>query len=595
MKIKHFLPNLLAAALLLASGCVSEEPAYRQTPGTEPEETDACGWLALESSALRVIVDSETEIWGDQADGEPTRAGLESDFDSYLVRLVREKGALEEVVRETTYGELCREIASSEQERLPLPVGTYRLEVRSESEADEPLVAWEHPVYGTVVDDILIAKDQSTVLDEIVCRLQNIKVSFGYYSADLAAKLSDDTCLNASLNGSEQAVAVFSKTETRAAYFRATEAVNTLRLSMSGSFVGAENKPVTFNKVLTGVKAGQWRRLTIVMTYAEQGDLRLDVEVDSFILDEEITVDGTASLWEPVLDDEKDPSAPSIVWEGRDLEQEFLLTPSMFDAEGNCTVPVELDVFSPNGIESALVRIESTSADFLSSLKEVLQLDDPSFDLCRIGAGDVTGVILRGFGFPVGDEILGRTSRTISVTSMMAQLNLFEGLHTFAFTVVDANGLSCDAALKIRAGGQQPPAGDDPTIVWEREGVNIIRQQHDLVEGLQIELLVSAPRRIEKFEVTIDSEVLAPYLSDPDINIPQQFDLCNVDEVLAGKLKGFNFPVGDEVRGCESLTFSLTDFVPLMMVCGTGTFDFILRITDRENGVAEETVRLIYR
>ena len=91
------------------------------------------------------------------------------------------------------------------------------------------------------------------------------------------------------------------------------------------------------------------------------------------------------------------------------MTQPFTLTDAMFDAEGNCIEPFAFDLSSPNGIESLQVTVGSTNSQFLASMAAI-QLPE-TFDLCALDASSAAGIILKGFGYPVGSELKGRRPR----------------------------------------------------------------------------------------------------------------------------------------------------------------------------------------
>ena len=235
---------------------------------------------------------------------------------------------------------------------------------RSE-EPSSQLADWDHPVYFAA-RDFAIEKNEDTVLEEIVCTLSNIKVTLTC-SKDLADQFTAETISTISLGETPM---VFVKGETRAAYFTSLAELNTLKFNLTGAFADTPETPLQFNKEIPNVKAGQWRKITLVITYADKGGIKFDIDVKNFIMDEEIRIDGTANVWEPVFEEGPDPLAPAIEWPGHDLTEPFRITSSMFDADGKCTEPFALNLTAPNGIES-LVRtlsrrfrfpIRSTSA-----------------------------------------------------------------------------------------------------------------------------------------------------------------------------------------------------------------------------------------
>ena len=70
--MKTFTKILTAAAAtaLLATGCVNEDPAYKNNePGTPPDP-NAKGYLTLADMSMRVVVDTDTETRPDDTSDE---------------------------------------------------------------------------------------------------------------------------------------------------------------------------------------------------------------------------------------------------------------------------------------------------------------------------------------------------------------------------------------------------------------------------------------------------------------------------------------------------------------------------------------------
>lgn len=331
--------TMLAVAALFATGCVNEEPPYKEDPNPEP--AGMTGYLSIGNLSMTVVYD-ETEIRPDDTSDETQAARTASgtratapDVDSFIVEILDADNAQ---VLEMTYAELKEQLKTP----MELKVGVYRMEVRSEDTM--PGADWEHPVYGAT-SDFTITKAQTTSPEEVVCTLQNIKVSVEY-SPELADMLADTSKATVSLGDTSLD---FSKTETRAAYFKPLALENTLNFAFDGTFADT-GVPAKFSKQITGVKAGQWRKVSVVIGYADKGNILFSVKVDNSILqDNKFVVDGTENLGEELLED---PNAPALTWPGHDMTQPFTLTDAMFDAEGNCIEPFAFDLSSPNGIES---------------------------------------------------------------------------------------------------------------------------------------------------------------------------------------------------------------------------------------------------
>lgn len=564
---------MLAVAAFVAAGCVNEEPPYKEEP--KPTPGDATGFLSVSGLSMRVVYD-ETDVrpddTSDQTQSPQAVSGTRAeqpDVDGFIVEILDADNAQ---VFKKTYAELKQQLA----EPMELPVGAYRMEVRSKEST--PDVAWEHPVYGAT-SSFTISKAQTTQLEEVVCTLQNIKVTVDY-SSELAGMLADTSKATISLGQTSQE---FLKTETRAAYFKSLDIENTLDFNFDGVFADTDI-PAQFSKQITGVKAGQWRKISVVINYADKGTLLFQVTVDNNIIqDNSFVVDGTDNLLEELLED---PSAPALAWPGHDMSKPFTLTDAMFDDNGNCIEPFVFDLASPNGIESLRVNIASTSSQFMASMAAI-QLPE-TFDLCALDASSPAGIILKGFGYPVGGELKGQQAKSFNIAGQIKALYEFDGTHTFSFDMTDAKGVSTAAALTLvvdKSAGQEGPA-----IVWRGYDID---KQYEVQKDMIIDIDVTATAGIKSFWVTIDSEELKDLL--PDINMPEKFDICDIPADLAAILHDeFGFPINEQVKNQTAVMFSITKFVEILLDI-PGEHNFVLDVTDNNNVLTHKTVKLIVK
>lgn len=564
---------MLAVAAFVAAGCVNEEPPYKEEP--KPTPGDATGFLSVSGLSMRVVYD-ETDVrpddTSDQTQSPQAVSGTRAeqpDVDGFIVEILDADNAQ---VLKKNYAELKQQLA----EPMKLPVGAYRMEVRSEEST--PDVAWEHPVYGAT-SSFTISKAQTTQLEEVVCTLQNIKVTVDY-SSELAGMLADTSKATISLGQTSQE---FLKTETRAAYFKSLDIENTLVFNFDGVFAGTDI-PAQFSKQITGVKAGQWRKISVVINYADKGTLLFQVTVDNNIIqDNSFVVDGTDNLLEELLED---PSAPALAWPGHDMSKPFTLTDAMFDDNGNCIEPFVFDLASPNGIESLRVNIASTSSQFMASMAAI-QLPE-TFDLCALDASSPAGIILKGFGYPVGGELKGQQAKSFNIAGQIKALYEFDGTHTFSFDMTDAKGVSTAAALTLvvdKSAGQEGPA-----IVWRGYDID---KQYEVQKDMIIDIDVTATAGIKSFWVTIDSEELKDLL--PVINMPEKFDICDIPADLAAILHDeFGFPINEQVKNQTAVMFSITKFVEILLEI-PGEHNFVLDVTDNNNVLTHKTVKLIVK
>lgn len=564
--------QILAAGTLamLATGCKDETPNYGQTGGGSSETV---GYVDLNGLSPQVLLDAEINQTPAQTTAAQTRAVTEATPD-YLVRIYNSS---DECVLDTTYGDMQSQFNDGpEQNLLALPVGTYRLEVHSQDPSSVPDVEWEAPTYGTTYDFAVLRSHTSdsplTIADKVVCKLSNIKVTVSI-SADLAELLGDDTKSTVTLGS---AVEEFTKSESRAAYFRPQNSDgDTLEFKLTGT---KDGKPAELSKTITGVKAGQWRKIMLSIVYAETGDIKIVVTVDSFVQDSEITINSTESLWEPELDEGTD--RPTLTWPGHDLAQPVALDESMYDPSGtfNGTAPA-LTLSAADGIQTLLLGITSDNAAFRTEIIEAAGLTN--VDLC--------GTISRLHPFYGLQVTAGATEATIDLESIMYLFFGYEGSHTLTFNMTDNKGRNAVATLQFNYG--KGTAEEDPSIVCRQFDID---QPHTTQTGDEIDVDIKTASGIQAFVVSIISETLNEEVLAA-VGLRPTFDLCNItdpEELAALTSDDIGFPVNDDVKGQTSMTFSVTKFTG-MLSAFPGTHQFKLAVTNAEGSTTTKTLQLI--
>lgn len=564
--------QILAAGILavLATGCKDETPNYGQTGGGSSETV---GYVDLNGLSPQVLLDAEINQTPAQTTAAQTRAVTEATPD-YLVRIYNSS---DECVLDTTYGDMQSQFNDGpEQNLLALPVGTYRLEVHSQEPSSVPDVEWEAPTYGTTYDFAVLRSHTSdsplTIADEVICKLSNIKVTVSI-SAELAELLGDDTKSTVTLGS---AVAEFTKSESRAAYFRPQNSDgDTLEFKLTGT---KDGKPAELSKTITGVKAGQWRKIMLSIVYAETGDIKIVVTVDSFVQDSEITINSTESFWEPELDEGTD--RPTLTWPGHDLAQPVALDESMYDPSGtfNGTAPA-LTLSAADGIQTLLLGITSDNAAFRTEIIEAAGLTD--VDLC--------GTISRLHPFYGLQVTAGATEATIDLESIMYLFFGYEGSHTLTFNMTDNKGRNAVATLQFNYG--KGTAEEDPSIVCRQFDID---QPHTTQTGDEIDVDIKTASGIQAFVVSIISETLNEEVLAA-VGLRPTFDLCNItdpEELAALTSDDIGFPVNDDVKGQTSMTFSVTKFTG-MLSAFPGTHQFKLAVTNAEGSTTTKTLQLI--
>lgn len=542
--------SLTAILAMVLCSCNKDNPTY---VGNDPEGKENMGYLALGGLNASVMVDTENSDSSENvADALATRA---VNINAFTVVITDATGAK---VAEYLYSELPAE-------PIALYAGTYTVSLSSGSMTAG--AAFEEPIYAAE-KEVVITRKQTTTVSDIVCKLANIKVTVAY-SADVLEQLDTDySTMNVALG---ESALTYEIDETRAGYFEAVAQENTLDLTFTCRYKNSDKDIIMTNKI-EKVKAAQWRKINVVIQHASDGTATIGIVCDTWTYDEEVTFDTSASLFEEVLVDDTD--LPEIVWEGHNLAETFELTDEMFDADGNFTSSINIDITAKSAIQSIVVKASSDNADFTTAYSEIMPLEA---DIC---SGDVSNAILKMMGYPT--DAKGATSTRIKFASQADMLKSYEGTHSFEITVTDANGGKSVATLSIQYGQNVAPR-----IVWV--GYNIDERQ-TYATGMTCDLNVTAPLGIADFKVKIISATLTPE-ELAGVGLAGEFSLVN-DSQYFDSLKNLGFPVGDEVVGKTELQLSITNFLSVLNMLGAGEHDFEMSVTDAEGNTTTKTVMM---
>jgi len=535
--------SLLMVVALSLGACSKDNVDYTDS---KQDAKNNVGYLALGGMEASILVDTEN------IDSDTRATGV--DINTFDVVITNKAG---EEMASFKYGE-------RPSEPIALEAGVYTITMSS---AKMQGAQWETPVYAGD-KEVVVTRKQTTEVKDLVCKLANIKVTVAY-SADLAEQLDQNyTKMTIEL---EKSSLEYLFTETRAGYFAPVAAENTLKLTFNCRYKG-ETKDITMTNEIKGVKAAQWRKINVVVQHAADGTATIGIVCDTWTYDEEVIFDTTASLMEEVIPDDTD--APVIVWEGHDLNETFELTDEMFDAEGNFTSSINLDITAKSALKSLIVKVSSDNADFTTAYSEIMALEE---DLC---APKASNTILKMMGYPTDAKDAITTRLKFALQAEL--LKSYEGTHSYEITATDVNGASTTATLTVQYGQNVAPR-----IVWV--GYDIDKQQ-TYVAGMTCDLKVSAPLTIADFKVKIISATLTPE-ELAAVGLAGEFSLVN-DTQFFDSLKNLGFPVGDEVLGKTELELSITNFLGVLNMLGAGEHNFEMSVTDAEGNTTTKTVMM---
>jgi len=116
---------------------------------------------------------------------------------------------------------------------------------------------------------------------------------------------------------------------------------------------------------------------------------------------------------------------PRIVWVGHDIKKRY--NTADLQTEGS----VQIKIAASEGVRSLLVEI-SGALDLDGLVPAEFDLTDP--EATEAGLSEK----LQNLGFPVGADVIGKTSLTFDITNFMGLMGTFPGDTDFTMTVVDA-------------------------------------------------------------------------------------------------------------------------------------------------------------
>lgn len=538
--------SLALASIIALGSCNHDKVDYIDPNDTQ---TDNIGYLSIGSMAASVLEDTENVESVTRAEG--------IDINTFDVVIKDQAG---NPLHEFKYGE-------RPTEPIALEGGVYTIAMSSSSMSG---AEWEAPVYAAE-KEFVITRKQTTTINDIVCKLANIKVTVDY-SADLKDQLDPDhTAMTVEL---EQSVLEYAFAEERAGFFAPVAQENTLKLTFKCRYVDGDKDIIMTNEI-KGVKAAQWRKINVVVQHAADGTASIGIVCDTWTYDEEVTFDSSAMMMEEVIPDDTD--APAIVWEGHDLAQAFELTDDMFDAEGNFKSSINLDITSTLPLSKLVVKVASDNDDFVKAYSEILSVEE---DLC---APTATGTILKMMGYPT--DVRGLTYTRLKFAAQTELLRMYEGTHTYQIEVTNELGACTVATLTIKYGQNVAPQ-----IQWVGYDID---QRQTIKSDDTCMIRVTAPLAIKDFEIEIVSATLNATELEA-VGLSAEFSLVNSTEMFTA-LSGLGFPVGDQVYNQTLISedqLNISNFLGVLGMLGAGDHDFVMTVTDMEGNATTKTVMM---
>lgn len=589
----------IVSVLLLMIGCVKDGVSYEDSI-TGNVITDY-GYLILPDVVYVDLTSetfnqneatSQTESLASAAVRSITKSDdLTEASDDYLVTITNT--AVDTIAYESSYGEL------KSLEQLALRPASYSIYVRSTD--DVPGVGSEAHFSGS--SNFVIVASMLTTLDNLSCKMNNIKTSITM-SADMLDLFQPDSettpteNLNVQLSIGDNEANYNRDNNGAINYFKALDVTNTLEIVLSGMYnMAAENEEPSYVMIegwkqsISGVKAGQWRNISINVDHANQGTVDFTITIDMWTYDEQIDVDTTDSVFqmsfgESELDDPEnyitDAYSPSVTLG----ESESDLTKAFYIDQSSFSLNSSLQAIC---VDPLILNAEPINASVLSELWIEFTSDNDSFnEYLEKTFGSKRRDYILSSGVVSSNYTMSGNSFTASY-DMMYQLYLYSGVHTATIMAKDDDGrASYNTLVMISSNdGVDIPQTSAPTITWRGGKDFDTRYVVDSTAGLEVIIDITSESGITGFTLEINSDVLTPE-ELAGINLSSEMDLINPGDCEAG-LVYLGFPVGDAVEGQTSMVFDITSFMPMLVVTGSGDSDFVLHVTDA-GGTTSQTL-----
>lgn len=607
--MKTFTLVTLTAMTLMLSGCKDESVDFGGNGDGGDPQTET-GYLVMSAMSVTVADDAEVIPYSNGTKAAMTRAaGSVSEApDNYKVSIRNAKTG-----EQTNH--VYADLKKAENQRMPLTPGSYTVSAESPDYADymagTTYADWEKPVYaGSVTKSVI--KNNETTVDDLVCTLANIRTTVTLtqdlqklFMSDADAEAAGKEKLAVTLSIGDNAL-VFDREAAnagKAGYFKAVETANTLKILLSGQYNKApgdatpEYVTVNWSKEITNCKAGQWRKITINVLNANEGNVQFQITVENWVYDQKIDVDVMqlfAFAGEETIPDEdlSDPNSPVVTLDGRDIAQGYTISKSMFDEELGKWSENLKTVITPQAdasVRTAKLVFSSDNAELLAALD---------------GAGYVNGTIPV---WPQNDDLLAylvmkeaASTHILAGTvkdAGMSGLFGYKGTHKVKFVVTDTKGRTSytNLTVKVTEGGS---VGTGPEVKWTNKAGTVsydfgtrykITKLSDSEADPEVKITVTSQTGIVGFSVDINSTTLTPEELQ-GLGLSTHMDLVNPGS-FEGPLTNLGFPTGSAVAGKKSLTFDISSFMPMLTVLGPGNSDFKLTVIDASGSVSK-TIQL---
>lgn len=361
-----------------------------------------------------------------------TRTGVPTD--NFIVKIC--KAATGEVAKDVN-GETASYTYSSMPEIITLSTGKYYILAYSH----EPLnAAWDTPYYEGKSNEFEIKKAALTTVNDITCKLQNVKVTISY-SETVHKELTEFT-VTVDNGLKPDGFLIFGKDdESKAAYFTPTP---TLTVSLNG--IRRDGEIVSHTQTITDVNPGEERqiKLDIILTGSVSASLKVDMNVT--IIDHTIKVPGDEGT---IIDPDPNPEPGEPEEPEKPSENSISIKGQGFNIDSPIAYPtgtsktVIVNITADYGIKELWVEIDSPflTEEELNAvgLGKKFNLADPSM----FSLFGPNGLKL------IESSVVDATELNFDIT-LFTDMILIAGTHKFTLTVKDDDNQSLSKTLTLK-------------------------------------------------------------------------------------------------------------------------------------------------
>lgn len=497
-------------------------------------------------------------------------------------------------------------------ESLTLPVGEYRIDVKSHAVQD---AEWDKPYYAAS-DFFEIEKNQTTEIGELVCKLANIMVSVSFTDNSLDL-MGEDAVVGIRIGSAwlyyglmaGRTDAPYSQDNYRfykenSGFFKAREvtAENPEYDMLYWEFSGdVEDEFLEDAGTIANVKAGEHHKLKFDInrtpipgeeTGSAEFIFTVNVEIESYDLN--LNLDITEEFIGELEQAVEFGSTHSFA-----VRNTLKATETM--TGGEVTTPVNMTLDAAKGLRNVFMELSTDNPDLAAAF--TAKGLDSAFDLASPGAA--AGGIAE-LGLPSGVAVAGKTLLTLDLKALIKLAFECGGANELDIkvTAYDSDSDLSTKTLRFKLVDDSVPA--DITIEWIG---NDIDARHTLRKSevfddegqstVPVVVDVQVPNGIQSFVVKIISDINGlDKTSLTDLGLDDEFDLVAPHDVkyegdLEEMLKALNFPVKDEVKDQTSIQVDITEFIPLIFLLDKdGKADFRLTVTDNLGNIETKTIQL---